>query len=133
MKGIIFRVEIFIGVISGVVSGTGMGGGTILIFLLSYVMQIEQHVAQAANLVFFIPTSIVAIIVNLKNKNIDLKLGMIISIFGILGAIIGANISIHIDVLILKRSFGIFLAIITIHEIYSIVKQYKKSKNENNK
>lgn len=133
MKGIIFRVEIFIGLISGVVSGTGMGGGTILIFLLSYVMQIEQHVAQAANLVFFIPTSIVAIIVNLKNKNIDLKLGMIISIFGILGAIIGANISIHIDVLILKRSFGIFLAIIAIHEIYSIVKQYKKSKNENNK
>ena len=133
MKGIIFRVEIFIGLISGVVSGTGMGGGTILIFLLSYVMQIEQHVAQAGNLVFFIPTSIVAIIVNLKNKNIDLKLGMIISIFGILGAIIGANISIHIDVLILKRSFGIFLAIIAIHEIYSIVKQYKKSKNENNK
>ena len=133
MKGIIFRVEIFIGLISGVVSGTGMGGGTILIFLLSYVMRIEQHIAQAANLIFFIPTSIVAIIVNLKNKNIDLKLGIIISIFGILGAIIGANISIHIDVLILKRSFGIFLAIITIHEIYSIVKQYKKSKNENNK
>ena len=133
MKGIIFRVEVFIGLISGVVSGTGMGGGTILIFLLFYVMQIEQHVAQAANLVFFIPTSIVAIIVNLKNKNIDLKLGMIISIFGILGAIIGANISIHINVLILKRSFGIFLAIIAIHEIYSIVKQYKKSKNENNK
>lgn len=133
MKGIIFRVEVFIGLISGVVSGTGMGGGTILIFLLSYVMRIEQHIAQAANLVFFIPTSIVAIIVNLKNKNIDLKLGIIISIFGILGAIIGANISIHIDVLILKRSFGIFLAIITIHEIYSIVKQYKKSKNENNK
>ena len=132
MKGIIFRVEIFIGLISGVVSGTGMGGGTILIFLLSYVMQIEQHIAQAANLIFFIPTSIVAIIVNLKNKNIDLKLGIIISIFGILGAIIGANISIHIDVLILKRSFGIFLAIIAIHEIYSIVKQYKKSKNENN-
>ena len=126
-------MEIFIGLISGVVSGTGMGGGTILIFLLSYVMQIEQHIAQAANLIFFIPTSIVAIIVNLKNKNIDLKLGIIISIFGILGAIIGANISIHIDVLILKRSFGIFLAIITIHEIYSIVKQYKKSKNENNK
>ena len=126
-------MEVFIGFISGIVSGTGMGGGTILIFLLSYVMQVEQHVAQAANLIFFIPTSIVAIIVNLKNKNIDLKLGIIISIFGILGAIIRANISIHIDVVILKRCFGIFLAIIAIHEIYSIVKQYKKSKKENNK
>ena len=125
--------KILIGLVSGIVSGTGMGGGTILIFLLSYVMQVEQHVAQAANLIFFIPTSIVAILVNLKNKNIDLKLGIIISIFGILGAIIGANISIHIDVVILKRCFGIFLAIIAIHEIYSILKQYKKSKKENNK
>ena len=50
-------MEILIGLVSGIVSGTGMGGGTILIFLLSYVMQVEQHVAQAANLIFFIPTS----------------------------------------------------------------------------
>ena len=66
-------IEIFIGMISGIVSGTGMGGGTILIFLLTFMMGIEQHVAQATNLIFFIPTSIVAIIINIKNKNIDLK------------------------------------------------------------
>ena len=85
-------IEILIGMISGIVSGTGMGGGTILIFLLTFMMGIEQHVAQATNLIFFIPTSIVAIIINIKNKNIDLKLAIIISIFGILGAIIGSNI-----------------------------------------
>ena len=90
--------EILIGIASGIVSGTGMGGGTILIFLLSFLMGIEQHVAQATNLIFFIPTAIVAIIVNLKNKNIDIKLAILISIFGILGAIVGANISINIDV-----------------------------------
>ena len=66
--------EILIGLVSGIVSGTGMGGGTILIFLLSFLMGMEQHVAQATNLIFFIPTSIVAIIVNFKNKNIDTKL-----------------------------------------------------------
>ena len=70
-------VEILIGVISGIVSGTGMGGGTILIFLLTFMMGMEQHMAQATILIFFIPTSIVAIIVNLKNKNIDLKLAII--------------------------------------------------------
>lgn len=127
-------LEIVIGLVSGIVSGTGMGGGTILIFLLSFWMGIEQHVAQATNLIFFIPTSMVAIIVNLKNKNIDVKLALMISLFGILGAIIGANISIHIGVGILKKCFGIFLAIIAIHEIYSIfkiyVKQYKNSKNK---
>lgn len=114
-----------------------MGGGTILIFLLTFLMGIEQHMAQATNLIFFIPTSIVAIIVNLKNKNIDIKLAIIISIFGILGAIIGANISIHTDVQILKKCFGIFLAIIAINEIYSIIKLYikpnKKIKKIDNK
>ena len=90
-------IEILIGMISGIVSGTGMGGGTILIFLLTFMMGIEQHVAQATNLIFFIPTSIVAIIINIKNKNIDLKLAIIISIFGILGAIIGSNISVYTE------------------------------------
>ncbi len=121
-------IEILIGIISGIISGTGMGGGTILIFLLVYVLGIEQHVAQATNLIFFIPTSIIAIIINLKNRNIALQSAILISIFGILGAIIGANISIRIDVNILRKCFGIFLAIVAIHEIYTIIKWYKKQK-----
>ena len=48
-------IETIIGLISGIVSGTGMGGGTILIFLLSFLLGVEQHVAQATNLIFFIP------------------------------------------------------------------------------
>ena len=117
--------EILIGIVSGIVSGAGMGGGTILIFLLSLVMGVEQHIAQATNLIFFIPTSIVAIIVNLKNKNIDLKLATIISICGVIGAIIGAKIATSINVELLKKFFGIFLAVVAINEIYSIIKLYK--------
>lgn len=122
-------LQIFIGVISGIVSGMGMGGGTILIFLLIFICNIEQHIAQATNLIFFVPTSIIAIIVNIKNKNIDIKLGIYTAIFGILGAIIGANIAIYTDVNKLRKLFGIFLIIIVLHEIYSIYKGYKKRKN----
>lgn len=120
--------EVLIGIISGIVSGTGMGGGTILIFLLSFMLGIEQHIAQATNLIFFIPTSIIAIIVNFKNKNIDTKQAIIISVFGVLGAIIGANIAIYMDVKILKKGFGIFLIFVTLNEIYSIIKLYKKDR-----
>ena len=127
-------IEILIGIVSGIISGTGMGGGTILIFLLVYVLGVDQHIAQATNLVFFIPTSIIAIIINLKNKNIAVQSAILISVFGILGAIIGANISIKIDVNILRKGFGIFLAIIAIHEIYTIIKKYRKQKiRDNNK
>ncbi len=122
--------EVLTGVVSGIVSGTGMGGGTILIFLLTFVMGVEQRVAQATNLIFFIPTSLIAIIVNLKNKNLDIKTGIIISVFGIFGAIVGANLAIHMDVNILKKCFGVFLALIAVNEIYSITKKYKKVKNK---
>ena len=125
-------IEVLIGILSGIISGTGMGGGTILIFLLMYVLGIEQHIAQATNLVFFIPTSIIAIIMNLKNKNIALKTAILVSVFGVFGAIIGANIAIKIDVDMLRKSFGIFLLIIAIHEIYTIIKWYKKQKTRDN-
>jgi len=49
-------------------------------------------------------------------------------IFGVLGAIVGANLSIHTDVYKLRKMFGIFLAIIAIHEIYTIYKEHKKTK-----
>lgn len=126
-------LEILISVISGIVSGTGMGGGTILIFLLTFLMHIEQRTAQAINLIFFIPTSMVAIMVNIKNKNIDTKLAFIISIFGIIGAIIGAKIAIKMNVEILKKCFGMFLAIISMYEIYTLIKLYINNKKRHNK
>lgn len=119
-------MEIIIGIISGIISGTGMGGGTILIFLLSQISGIEHHKAQAANLIFFIPTAIVAIIINIKNKNIDLKLAIQISILGIIGAIIGAKVAVFTDVNSLKKYFGFFLLIIAIREIYTLIKNRKK-------
>ncbi len=120
--------EALIGFVSGIVSGIGMGGGTILILCLSVFLNVEQHIAQGANIIFFIPTSIAAIIINIKKKKIDLKLTWIISIAGIIGAIIGSILAKNIEVKLLKKLFGIFLTIISIHEIYVIFKKYKKKK-----
>ena len=125
--------QVLIGVFSGIFSGIGMGGGTILIFLLTTFIGLEQHIAQATNLIYFIPTAISAIIVNFKNKNIDMKLAIFVSIGGALGAIIGANISVNIDVQKLKRLFGIFLVTIVIHEIYTLFREYKIHKKSNTK
>lgn len=49
------------------------------------------------------------------------------------GAIIGANISMRLEVRSLKKYFGIFLALIAIYETYSIIKTYKTSKKRKNK
>lgn len=116
-------IQIIIGGIAGIFSGIGMGGGTILIFLLTTFCGLDQHIAQAINLVYFVPTAISAIIVNYKNKNIDVKLAINISICGIIGAIIGSIISVNIQVGTLRKLFGIFLIVIAIHEIYTLWKE----------
>ena len=126
-------IEILTGFISGIVSGTGMGGGTILILCLSIFLGIDQKVAQATNLIFFIPTSIAAIYVNMKEKKINLKVAKVIIFWGIIGAVIGAIITQNIDTKMLKKLFGIFLGFIAIHEIYIIIKEYIFSKKRNNK
>ena len=125
--------EIFIAAISGVFSGIGMGGGTILILLLNTFDGLEQHIAQATTLIYFVPTAISAIIVNYRDKNIDTKLAGIISICGIIGAVIGAIISVNLDVEKLRKFFGIFLVIIAIHEIYTLINEYKLRKKRKNK
>ncbi len=124
---------VIIGFISGIVSGMGMGGGTILILLLSIFMNLDQHEAQAINLVFFIPTAISAIIIGIKNKNIQWKLAIPIVIAGIIGAAISAKISTKMDVGLLRKLFGIFLLIIACYEIYSWYKMYIREKNRHTK
>ncbi len=79
--------EIIFGGIAGIVAATGMGGGTILILLLNLFGNIDQHMIQGINLVFFIPTSIVAIYMNVKHKVIDYQLSKNLIFFGIIGAI----------------------------------------------
>lgn len=68
-----------------------------------------------------------AILVNLKNKNIQLKTALIIIIAGVVGAIIGAKISVNLNVSELRKYFGFFLIIIAINEIYSLIKTWIKS------
>lgn len=126
-------INLLFAVLSGIISGIGMGGGTVLIFLLTTFSGVSQHMAQGANLIFFIPTCIVSIFINLKNKNIDIKTAVVVIISGIIGAVIGAELSLIIDAKNLKKYFGIFLLLITIYEIYSLIKSNIKSKKVNNK
>lgn len=125
--------EVIIGIISGMVSGIGMGGGTVLILLLTMFMNTEQHIAQATNLIFFVPTSISAIIMNIKEKNINLNIGIKVAIFGVIGAIVGSMISNKLEVNVLRKYFGFFLAAVGSYQIYLLMKEYILYKKRENK
>jgi len=122
-------VEALIGFISGIIGGLGMGGGTVLILFLSILLGIQQHIAQATNIIFFVPTAISAIVISLKNKNIDLKTAIPVSIWGIAGALIGSIISMSLNVSVLKKCFGAFLIMIATYQIYEYIKNKKRHNN----
>lgn len=115
-----------VGLISGVISGMGIGGGVILIPALTLIFGFEQKVAQNINLLYFIPTAIIAIFVHSKNKTIEKRGLFKIIIFGIIGAIFGSIIAINLNGEILRKIFGWFLLIMGISEIL------KKEKGQNN-
>ena len=121
---------ILIGILSGIVTGLGMGGGSILILILTTFLSTEQHTAQAANLIFFIPTAITAIIVHFKNKNVDKQVGKKLLYSSMVGSAVGAYLTSFVKAQNLRKYFGIFLLVVGILEIIDTIKKIYKSKGE---
>lgn len=115
-----------IGFFSGIISGMGIGGGSLLIPALVLFYGLEQQSAQGINLIVFLPISVVAIITHYKNNNIDFSISKWIILGGVFGAIVGSFLAIKINPLKLKKFFGIFLLLIGVYEIFS-----SKKKNSN--
>ena len=94
-------------------------------------MLVNQHTAQAANLIFFIPTSISAIYVYFKNKNVDTIIGIKLLYTVIIGAIFGAYLTKFINSINLKKYFGMFILAVGIIDIIITIKnKIKDNKKE---
>jgi len=96
----------------------GIGGGTILIPALVLLVNPGQHIAQSVNLLFFIPTAIIALIVHIKKKRIDFKMAMPIILFGLAGAFAGSKLAMSLPGNSLKKWFGLFLLLMGIYELF---------------
>lgn len=111
-------LTILAGFFSGIISGMGVGGGAILIPVLTTFMNVEQKISQCVNLVYFVPTAIAALIIHIKNKSVDFKTALPVTGFGIMGAIIGSLLAICISGGALRRLFAIFLFGIGINQFF---------------
>ena len=105
-----------IGCISGIISGMGIGGGVVLIPALGFLFDFDQKSAQHINLIYFIPTAIVALITHVKNGNVEKKLTFKIAFWGLLGAVGGSLLALQMNPDILRKFFGAFLLIMGIVE-----------------
>ncbi|WP_053957603.1 sulfite exporter TauE/SafE family protein [Inediibacterium massiliense] len=109
---------ICIGLLSGIIGGMGIGGGTILIPSLIFFTSLTQQQAQSVNLISFIPVASVALITHLKNKNVETKLSLPLIGLGVIGAILGSFLAIHLSSMLLRKLFGVFLFLMGIYEFF---------------
>ena len=91
---------------AGIVSAWGVGGGTLLLVLLTLVLHVEQRTAQGINLLFFLPTAAAALIAHARAGRLDRPTLRSAVPAAAAMALAGAWIATGIDVSTLRKPFG---------------------------
>ncbi|MDE7071035.1 MAG: sulfite exporter TauE/SafE family protein [Clostridia bacterium] len=103
---------ILAGIVGGIIGGMGMGGGTLLIPILTIFLDVPQKNAQAINLVAFIPMAIIVTIINIKRKGIDYKSVLLVATPALITSVISALLVKRISSKALSVGFAVFLIIL---------------------
>ena len=104
-------IDFFVSASVALLSGLGVGSGGLLVVFLTEYRQVGQLFAQGINLLFFIFSSGAATAVNLRLRKICYGSVLLMSIGGIIGAIVGAVSASFIDPVYLRIGFGLMLLI----------------------
>ena len=104
-----FFLVLIISVVAGFFGAmTGLGGGTIVVPVLTF-LGVDIKVAIAASMVSVIATSCSAAAVYVRQGMVNLKVGMFLEMFTIVGAVIGASITLISGQQALYIAFGAIL------------------------
>ena len=94
---------------AAIISAWGVGGGTLLLLVMTLFLGVDQRTAQGINLLFFLPTAASALICHAKGGYLDkptLKAAIPVAL---LAAALGAWLATALDVELLRKPFGIYL------------------------
>ena len=98
------------GLAAGLVSGiVGVGGGTLFVPILTTGFRFTQHVAQGTSLAAIIPTAIVGGVTHVREGNVVRDAAIWMGVGGVVGAVIGALVAVHVPALLLTRIFAVWL------------------------
>lgn len=111
------------GAATGVLSGFGVGGGTLLLVYMTVFAGVEQHLAQGINLLYFLPAGLLALPAHRKNGYIEKKALLPAIGTGLAGAALAAWWATALDVELLHKCFGGFLIVIGTSELFGRVKK----------
>ena len=111
-------VMLFMGSLLGFLSGIGVGGGSLLMLWLTLVLGMAHSAARSINLLFFIPSAIIASLFRWKQGSLELSKILPAIIAGCISAGCFAWLSRHVDISLIKKLFGILLLLTGIKELF---------------
>ncbi|MEM5780399.1 MAG: sulfite exporter TauE/SafE family protein [Lawsonibacter sp.] len=107
-----------VGAATGVLSGFGVGGGTLLLVYMTAFAGLDQHLAQGINLLYFLPAGLMALPSHVKNGYIQKPVLLPAILAGLVCAALAAWWATALDVAMLRKVFGGFLVLIGVMELF---------------
>ena len=94
---------------TGILSAWGVGGGTLLLLIMTLFFGVDHTAAQGINLLYFLPTAGVSLFFHRKNGLLDKAAIRQAVPAGLVAAAAAVWLATTVDVDILRKPFGIFL------------------------
>ena len=110
-------IAFLIGAATGIISGFGIGGGSLLVLYLTAFAGVTQYTAGGINLLYFIGCAPAALIGHIRNKAIDWKATLWCALAGVVVAVPVSLLAAGLDTDLLRRLFGVGLLYIGIKEL----------------
>lgn len=110
-------IPLLAGTLTGILSGFGVGGGSLLLIYMTTFAGLEQTAAQGINLVYFLPAAAASLPAHFKNGYIE-KAALLPAISaGLAGTALAAWAATSMDVEMLRKCFGGFLLLVGVREL----------------
>lgn len=109
---------LLLGGLFGFLSGIGVGGGSLLMLWLTLVLNIPHPIARIINLIFFIPSAVIATFFRWKQGNVDIKQLLPAIICGCVSAAVFSVFSRGLDVALIQKLFGVLLLFAGTRELF---------------
>ncbi len=124
-----FLIACAAGLVCGVISGFGIGGGSILMVWLTAMLSVEQRAAQGVNLLYFLPTAGAALILHAKNRQVAWRAVLPAAAAGCIAAFALSQLAVRLNSSVLRTIFGGFLIIIGLTELFKRTKNKSSGTN----
>jgi hypothetical protein len=106
-------ILVVVGLLSGMLAGSlGIGGGVVFVPVLVVVVGLEQAVAQGTSLAVIAPTAAIATYAHVRYGRVDWQAAIPVGAASIVGAVIGAQLALAANPLLLRRLFASLLVVL---------------------